>query len=358
MQEFLSKYKAVLIEYINSKNIIIKDTKGYKYRATKSNLERSNKLPHKFRGNPFVIENIKTYLSDIESNLSLISTSYIDCKHKLKFVCKIHDDKIQEKTLDDIITQNGRCKYCYYDSIGDRCRVSEDVLKDLCHQKNLKYLDRFVKNQETHIKYLCPTHKSKGVQEISLTHLKEKAVGCPYCYGWHKDTSDFIKEMKDIQPYVKIIGQYFGSESHIDCECKICGYKWSPIARGLKNGEGCPPCKMSKGEKRIKWFLDDNNISYIYQNKFEECRDQFPLPFDFYLPEYNLVIEYDGEQHFKPVDFANNGKAWAEKAYQTVIYHDEIKNRYCFMNNISMLRIPYFNFEFIEEILKNNLIVS
>ena len=50
MQEFLSKYKAVLIEYINSKNIIIKDTKGYKYRATKSNLERSNKLPHKFRG--------------------------------------------------------------------------------------------------------------------------------------------------------------------------------------------------------------------------------------------------------------------------------------------------------------------
>ena len=50
IQEFLSKYKAVLIEYINSKNIIIKDTKGYKYRATKSNLERSNKLPHKFRG--------------------------------------------------------------------------------------------------------------------------------------------------------------------------------------------------------------------------------------------------------------------------------------------------------------------
>lgn len=321
-------------------------------------MQRSNKLPHKFRGNPFVIDNIKTYLTNIKSPLSLFSTSYIDCKHKLKFVCRIHHDKIQEKTLDDIITQNGRCKYCYYDSIGERCRVSDDVLKELCTQKNLIYIDRFVKNQETYIRYVCPAHKDKGNQEISLTHLKDKAIGCPYCFGWYKNTNDFIDEMKSIQPYIKIIGQYNGSESHIDCECLICGHKWSPVARGLKNGEGCPCCKMSKGEKRIKFFLDQNNISYIYQNKFDECCDKFPLPFDFFIPERNLVIEYDGEQHFTPVDFANKGLLWAKGIFQQTVRHDNIKNNYCLTNGINLLRIPYFDFDNIEDILTNHLIVS
>ena len=321
-------------------------------------MSRSNKLPHKFRGNPFAVENIKTYLTNIGSTLSLVSTSYIDCKHKLKFVCKIHNDKIQEKTLDDIITQNGRCKYCYYDTIGDRCRISDDVLNDLCVQKNLIYVDRFVKNQETYIHYICPIHKNKEKQEISLTHLKNKVAGCPYCFGWYKNTIDFINEIKSIHPYITIVGEYNGSESHIDCECMICGHKWSPVARSLKNGEGCPSCKMSKGEKRIKLFLDQNNISYIYQNKFDTCRDKFPLPFDFYLPEYNLVVEYDGEQHFHPVDFANKGLLWAEKMFQQIIHHDNIKNEYCYTNGIKILRIPYFDFDNIEDILNHYLIVS
>lgn len=66
------------------------------------------------------------------------------------------------------------------------------------------------------------------------------------------------------------------------------------------------------------------------------------LPFDFYLPEYNLCIEYDGEQHFKPVDFANKGREWADKQFEIRRTCDEIKTEYCKKNNIKLLRIPYF----------------
>lgn len=358
IDKLLMSFGATLIEYINSKNIIIQDNEGYKYKANKSNMLRSNKLPHRFRGNPFVIENIKTYLKNIGSTLSLISMDYIDCKHKLKFVCRIHSDKVQEKTLDDVITQGGRCKYCYYESIGERCRVDDDVLKLLCDQKKLIYVDRFVKNQETHIRYMCPIHTNKGIQEISLTHLKDKAIGCPYCSGWYKNTIDFASEIENIHPYIEITGTYKGAESHVDCKCIICGHTWSPLARSLKNGEGCPFCKMSKGEKRIKLFLDNHNIHYTYQKRFDGCFDQYLLPFDFYLPDKNLVIEFDGEQHFMPVDFANKGLVWAKEIFQKIAHHDNIKNNYCFENGIKILRIPYFNFDNIEDILNHNLIVS
>ena len=260
--------------------------------------------------------------------------------------------------MDDIITQNGRCKYCYYESIGERCRIKDDVLISLCNQKQLIYKSRFVKNQETYIRYICPNHEHKGIQEISLTHLKDKSIGCPYCSGWYKNTTEFIEEMKNIHPYINIVGEYKGSESHIKCKCMICGHEWSPIARSLKNGEGCPCCKMSKGEKLIKLFLDRNNIFYIYQNRFDKCCDKFPLPFDFYIPDKNLVIEYDGEQHFMPVDFANKGLLWAEENFQKIIYHDNIKNKYCSENGINLLRIPYYNFDNIEDILTKNLQVS
>lgn len=75
-----------------------------------------------------------------------------------------------------------------------------------------------------------------------------------------------------------------------------------------------------------------------------------PLPFDFYLPEYNICIEYDGEQHNRSVKHFGG-----DKAFYTRIKHDNIKNEYCKNNGISLLRIPYF--KNIEEELNNFLFI-
>ena len=71
-----------------------------------------------------------------------------------------------------------------------------------------------------------------------------------------------------------------------------------------------------------------------------------PLRFDFYLPEYNTVIEYDGEQHFKPVE-----RFGGEKAFKTVQLHDNTKTKYCEDNDIRLLRISYKDKNNIQEIL-------
>lgn len=77
--------------------------------------------------------------------------------------------------------------------------------------------------------------------------------------------------------------------------------------------------------------------------------------FDFYLPDYNILIEYDGEQHFKPVDFASKGLEWATKIFEYNQIKDKIKNDYCKDNNIRLIRIPYWDFDNIETILASEI---
>lgn len=94
---------------------------------------------------------------------------------------------------------------------------------------------------------------------------------------------------------------------------------------------------MSSGELRIKDYLERKGLEYEFQKKYDDCRNINPLPFDFYVPRYNLIIEFDGSQHYK-----NNGRFCNLK---TVQKHDAIKNKYCEDNNINMLRIPYWELE-------------
>ena len=84
---------------------------------------------------------------------------------------------------------------------------------------------------------------------------------------------------------------------------------------------------------------------------FTNCRDKKVLPFDFYLPQYNLCIEYDGEQHF---DIKHSFRD--EDSFWNTVLHDAIKNSFCEDNNITLLRIPFWEFDNIEDIIKNKII--
>jgi hypothetical protein len=102
------------------------------------------------------------------------------------------------------------------------------------------------------------------------------------------------------------------------------------------NGSGCPICKSSKGEIEIQKFLTTNDIKFIKEHKFDGCFDVKKLPFDFYLPELNICIEYDGIQHFNPNHF------FGGFSYHTKLKrHDEIKTLYCINNKINIIRIRY-----------------
>ena len=105
---------------------------------------------------------------------------------------------------------------------------------------------------------------------------------------------------------------------------------------------------FSKGENTIWNWLNYNKIKFEFQKRFSDCKDKKSLPFDFYLPDYNLCIEYQGKQHYEPINYFGGLEKFT---YQQ--YHDELKKEYCEEKGISLLCIPYD--KNIEEELDNFL---
>lgn len=141
------------------------------------------------------------------------------------------------------------------------------------------------------------------------------------------------------------------TKNHIDilirCECGNefwCDFNW--WKRSLK--QRCNDCnsKISNIELKVKDFLDENNIKYIQQYTFDDCKFKRKLRFDFYLIDYNSCIEVDGIQHYysQSVRYFKNG-VYNYKDFEEIKNRDEIKNKYCKDNNIKLLRIKYNRIE-------------
>lgn len=129
---------------------------------------------------------------------------------------------------------------------------------------------------------------------------------------------------------------YKGTNYSIIVTCKKCGKDFLQRAGHHLNGCGCTNCIKSKGEIYIENILISNNIKYNSQHRFKNCRNKLPLPFDFYLPFYNICIEYDGIYHYEVKNkFGGFDRLITQK------HNDEIKTNYCCDNNIKLFRIKY-----------------
>ena len=101
-----------------------------------------------------------------------------------------------------------------------------------------------------------------------------------------------------------------------------------------RRGSGCPTCKVSKGEDKIMNILKEKSVDFISQHTFDECRLKNKLPFDFYLPEMNVCIEYDGIQHFEIIDHFGGLERYNKQKMK-----DKIKDDFCYENDIKILTI-------------------
>jgi len=180
--------------------------------------------------------------------------------------------------------------------------------------------------------------------------------GCPKCGGKLPHThEEFIELVHNINSDITIIEEYIDTRTKIKCMCNIDGHIWNPVASSLLIGRGCPVCKSSKGEKRVAKYLKLNDIDFEQQYSFEYCKNINCLPFDFYIPICNTAIEYDGEHHSQIVIYSNEQIEDAETRFIQRQINDNIKTKYCDEHNIKLIRIPYTDFNEIENILDKYL---
>lgn len=212
-----------------------------------------------------------------------------------------------------------------------------------------------IKNNTTEIKYVCPIH---GEHKMRISNFIS-GRRCPECFRESLSQKYRLNKKEVISRVKSCGGKLLNPDDYINNNlknlkfvCSECGNIFISSLSNftLHNGQVCPECshKESNGERKVRKFLERNNICFIQEKKFEDCKDVRSLPFDFYLPDYNAVIEFDGEQHFIDKGNFSNPLEYTQR-------HDEIKNNYCLENNIDIIRIPYWKMNEVELYLSDKL---
>lgn len=259
-------------------------------------------------------------------------------KTKIKHRCLIHD-LYWDCTPNNILSGVG-CPKCKQEKINKKKYKSHE-----CYVKQLKkinsniiVIEKYI-DAKTLILHKCIKH---NVEWKALPTNMLKGCGCPQCriekasLKNRKTHDEYICELNIIDPNIIVLGKYIGANTPILHKCLKDGYEWMARPSNILFGKGCPRCRSSKGEKRIKQYLDRHDIKYIAQKKFDDCIDQKPLPFDFYLTNLNICIEFQGEQHYKIIEYFGGRNSFLKRQQ-----HDQIKREYCKKNNIQLLEIRY-----------------
>lgn len=220
------------------------------------------------------------------------------------------------------------------------------------HGNKYNYLNTIYVTARNKVNIFCPEH---GIF-IQRPHDHLYGRGCQKCVGLNnKSNNEFIEESKKLfeNKFEYHNTNYVSSRNYVIITCKLHGdFKIIPNNH-LSKKQGCPKCcdKESKGEKKIGKILNKLNVLFVQEKTFDNCKGKRRcLPFDFYLPKHNLIIEYDGRHHFEVVDDFGG-----ERGFNEIQQNDKIKNIFLIENNIKLLRIPYNQYENIENILRKSV---
>ena len=254
--------------------------------------------------------------------------------------------------------KNGNgCRKCQYKTLSEKLKKSFDEFVESAkniHGEAYTYFDNnYIKNN-VKIGIMCNVCGTKFHQTPG-NHIM--GHGCPseICVSEKISSKNKISKTEFIEQSKTIFGDAFtyhnydGKHGKIEIRCLVCDHMFFRNGRDHLNSLGCPNCSTDKslGEKIIRQYLDGLNIFYEREKTFSDLRGISKyaiLKFDFYLQEYNLVIEFDGIHHFVYYSFSNKNKLTeTEKTMeiQRRQRNDRIKDEYCHLKGIKMMRIKY-----------------
>ena len=280
-------------------------------------------------------------LSEVNPDIEALQ-EYRKQTEKMDFKCKICD--LNFNTWPASVLQGHSCPHC------SRIFVSEeDFLSSV--NSNINILDDY---DGLNKNYSCEC-KICGYSFIRLGYSLRKGTGCTQCYFKSKEISkdDFLKRLNDYHNNkITLYGEYVNITTPTFFKCEDCKHIWEADPYKVCSYTGCPNCFCSHGERKIKNFLDLHKITYDVQKKYNDLVGvgNKLLSYDFYLPNYNFLIEFQGEQHEHPIEHFGGVEKFKQQQE-----HDRRKREYAKLNKINLLEIWYYDINNIEEILNEIL---
>lgn len=243
---------------------------------------------------------------------------YINSNTSIVFSCKRCGKKYKKKPKD---IKKIKCN----------CLEREDEYKNNIISKDIELLDNYI-NMRTKVKHRCLKCSNEFIS--SPKSVLNSLYGCPSCSGKIFSTEKY----KSILPNnIKLLSsEYIGSSYIHKHQCIDCGNEFYTKPNYILHMKtNCPFCSSSKGERVISDFLNSLNIKYKREYIIKIGNKN--LRFDFYLEDLDIFIEYDGIQHFKPIEIFGG-----EDYFKNLKENDDLKYNWCEDNNKLLIRIPYY----------------
>ncbi|GGD29683.1 hypothetical protein [Pontibacillus salipaludis] len=305
--------------------------------------------------------NFQKRVSELEGNEYSIESPYISAKDPIKLFHK-RCGRVIETTPDSFLQPTrgkviGRCRYC-----SDKWKRNTN---DFINEVNFLYGSEFEVLDEykgRHENIVIKHHVCGNIFPVRPRHFLDQKSYCKYCNKKVSKTNEMFKtEVKElVGTLYTFLDEYVDAKTLIRVQHSTCKEVYLVTPDNFLRNRRCPTCHSnsqdSKGQRLIRDFLKFNNIPFIEEYKDSDCKNQRPLRFDFAVFDTQnkrnllMLIEFDGEQHFKPVDYFGG-----DEAYMSQVENDSIKDNFAKRTKIPLLRIPYFSIGNIVDILKTHL---
>lgn len=324
--------------------------------GNKKQSEKQTKPHDKF------VEDLKNINSDIK-----VIGKYTNMDTKILVECAI--DGYRWNADPRKLMKGCKCSVCSNRTVmvgvNDIATIRPDLMRYLKYKEDAY---KYTPGSEKYIDIICP---ECGYEDnIRISNLSRFGFSCNGCYEkkyghkrvpygyWNKDTmQQYLEENYDGYKLLDIQTPNNDSCRYLKAFIKCSNENHPPYWAYWKNitsGYTCLLCyvedSMSKGERKAESIFQKYNYIYEPQKRFDDCRDKYTLPFDFYLPDYNLVVEIMGEQHEHPIDYFGG-----EESFQKCIQHDKIKRDYLMSHDIHVLDIWYYEFDNMENLILNKI---
>ena len=230
---------------------------------------------------------------------------------------------------------------------------SQRKVRSILKEKNLNFLSW--KNEQNsngktifRVEFECP--KCGRVTNRRVWEFLHTCDECSWCGQGHRKKDDvfFKKEINEKFPnQYELLDTYENAKKKIQVKHLDCNFVFEITPDNLLSGKGCPRCNRynSKGSKTIKSWLEENQLLYETEKTFSWTKQK---RYDFYVPKYNLLIEFNGEQHYRPIPFFLQ-----ERSFEQQQESDKFKREMASKYGYNFLVIKYDEVEKIPQILSD-----
>lgn len=284
----------------------------------------------------------------------ILSGEYVNQNSVMDAECTICGYKWNP--IASVLLNSKGCPKCTRALRGKRSRKTHDqfVEEMSIKQPNIEILSEY---QTAKTRIDCRCRVCGHEWDAKATNLLS-GFGCRRCafkrisQSRVKPFDEFVAQLNELDDSIEILGGYESTHKPVKCKCMVCGEEWNGLPSNLLRGEGCPGCKKSHGEKAISRYLDDHVISYETNKRYSGLVgvNGRRLSYDFYLQDYNILIEFQGRQHETPVEQFGGAEQFAIQ-----IEHDNRKRKYAIDNDIHLVEIWYYEIKNVSDILDNIL---